>query len=396
MTGTLTAIGALAFAFIVSDLSRSVNAVLASILRNELRISEIELGVMSATFYLAFIISQIPIGIALDRWGPKHVQIVLLPIATTGAFLCGVADGFVSFGVGRLLLGIGLAGSLVAAFKGITIWVNRNNVPRANGIVLALGALGGVLATWPASEVASLFGWRSVYMVTGTMSLISWISVILFVPTSQEQTSNVKPKEIFTAFKLPGFRGFVWPAAFAVGTASAFQGLWMGVWLSDIGKLTQSNVSYVLLIASVTTVLGSLSIGYLATYLSRYGLSVERTLMLGIILFTIIEVLLLKYPASIFLWGAFAFFGTAGMLGFALISSECNSSEAGAAIALYNLMTFIAAFSIQVAFGSLIELFSEFPYLQSFDPINLSLAILISIQIFTFSFFGVKRAGARS
>src|SRR6202047_3804098 len=95
--------------YYLAYLFRTINAVIAAPLATELGLSAGDLGLLTSVYFLTFAAAQIPIGILLDRYGPRRVQRVLVVIAAIGSALFAVSDHFWMLLVGRALIGLGVA-----------------------------------------------------------------------------------------------------------------------------------------------------------------------------------------------------------------------------------------------------------------------------------------------
>jgi len=89
--------------YFLSYLLRNVNAIIAPELARELAVSAADLGLLTAAYLFAFGAFQLPLGILLDRYGPRRVEAALLVVAGTGALLLGEppATAAASTAVGR-------------------------------------------------------------------------------------------------------------------------------------------------------------------------------------------------------------------------------------------------------------------------------------------------------
>src|SRR5215831_20138994 len=76
------------FGYYIAYLFRTINAVMAAPLATELGLGADDLGLLTSVYFLTFAAAQIPIGILLDRFGPRRVQRVLLVIAAVGTRRC--------------------------------------------------------------------------------------------------------------------------------------------------------------------------------------------------------------------------------------------------------------------------------------------------------------------
>ena len=149
--------------YFLSYLFRTVNAVLAPDLVAAFALSAADLGLMTALYFLSFAGMQPALGILLDRHGPRRVQGVLLLFAAAGAALFAAAESRGALFLARTLIGIGVAGCLMAALKATVLWFPKERLPLVNGGILAAGGLGAVVAATPVELMAASAGWRAVF-----------------------------------------------------------------------------------------------------------------------------------------------------------------------------------------------------------------------------------------
>jgi sugar phosphate permease len=85
--------------YYLAFLFRNINATIAGSLTSEFGLTAGDLGLLTSVYYLSFAVAQIPIGILLDRCGPRRVQSLVLIAAALGAALFAVSDHYLSFGL---------------------------------------------------------------------------------------------------------------------------------------------------------------------------------------------------------------------------------------------------------------------------------------------------------
>ena len=115
--------------YFLSYLFRAVNAVVAPDLVEDIGLSASGLGLLTAAYLFAFAAFQLPLGILLDRYGPRRVQTALLLTAAAGAVLFGVAESEDLLIAARAMIGLGFAGGLMASFKAVAIWAPPGRMP---------------------------------------------------------------------------------------------------------------------------------------------------------------------------------------------------------------------------------------------------------------------------
>jgi MFS family permease len=156
-------------------LFRTINALIAAPLALEFGLGAGDLGLLTSVYFLTFAAAQIPVGIVLDRDGPRRIQSALLPAIAAGAALFASSDDFWGLLWGRAIIGVGVAAALTSGLQALIFSFPRDRVPLLNGLMIMLGALGAVTATMPAEHLLSWLGWRG--------SLICWLRRLPPVPS---------------------------------------------------------------------------------------------------------------------------------------------------------------------------------------------------------------------
>ena len=138
-----------ALGYFLTYLLRAVNAVVAPDLVSELGLDAAELGLLTAAYLGAFAIFQLPLGVLLDRYGPRRVQAALVAVAGAGCVLFAIGSNGLTLTVARAMIGMGFAGGLMSGFKAVVLWVPEPRRALANAFVMSFGALGLLTATAP-------------------------------------------------------------------------------------------------------------------------------------------------------------------------------------------------------------------------------------------------------
>ena len=154
-----------ALAYLMSYLLRAVNAVVAPELVKEFSLGPGELGLLTAAYLLAFSAFQLPLGVLLDRFGPRRVQSALLLLSAAGCAVFALAPGFNVLFLARALIGLGFSAGLMASYKASSLWVPLERRSLANAAIMSMGALGLVVATEPTALLTAAIGWRHVFLL---------------------------------------------------------------------------------------------------------------------------------------------------------------------------------------------------------------------------------------
>jgi MFS family permease len=351
--------------YFLSYLYRVVNAIIAPDLIADTGIGPSDLGMLTSIYFITFASFQLPLGVLLDRFGPRKVEAVLLLFAALGAFTFAAAEGLAGLVAGRAFIGIGVSACLMAAFKAYTLWFPKEKWPLINGLQMAAGGLGALAATAPVEAALQITDWRGVFTGLALLTLVAAVAVFAIVPEKRSVGGNRESlhdqllgiKEIFTS------RMFWRTAPLTTASQAAFmaiQGLWAGPWLNHIGQLSRSEVAGVLSWVAVAMVAGFILLGSLAERLSRKGVAVATTAVIGMTLFMAVQLLLLLNPAgwTLPLWLAFGFLGTSGVIAYSALSQTFPVHLSGRVTTALNLLVFIAAFAGQWAIGAIIGFWS--------------------------------------
>ncbi len=351
-----------AVGYFLSYLYRTINAVIASDLTTDLGVGPSSLGLLTATYFIAFASFQLPLGALLDRYGARKVEAILLLFAGSGAFFFGTAQSFTGLLVGRALIGLGVSACLMAAFKAYTTWFSPRIWPMINGFQLASGGLGAIFATVPVERAVQWVGWRGVFLVLSALTFMAAAAIFWGVPENRSQESKPQPvkvaqgfKEVFTSFT---FWRVVPLTTFSQAAFLSIQGLWAGPWLRDVGGLERTAIANLLFWVATAMAVGFMGLGSLGSWLSRRGVSLFTTAVTGIMISMLIQILLITTPVQWMrpIWVLFGFWGTSGILNYAALSQYFPHNLSGRVTTAVNMLVFVVAFFNQWLIGAIIEL----------------------------------------
>src|SRR6185295_3908463 len=168
--------------YFLSFFFRNVNAIISKDLAAEFSLSSADLGLLTSMYLLAFAAIQLPLGVLLDRYGPRRVVAALLCSAAAGAVTFALARDLATLSIGRALIGLGVSAGLMGAIKAFTLWFPLSRLATLNGVYLGVGGLGALSATAPAEAAIEVLGWRGLFGVLGGLSLAAATLVFLVVP----------------------------------------------------------------------------------------------------------------------------------------------------------------------------------------------------------------------
>ena len=347
--------------YFLSYVFRTINALISGPLVSEFGLSAADLGILTAILFLTFGAVQLPLGSWLDRSGPRRVQAALLSIAAIGAAVFACAQDLPGLILGRALIGLGVAGALMAGLKALVIWFPAERIALANGWLIAFGTLGAVTATAPAEMLIASIGWRGLFMLLAAVSAVAALLILRFVPESpapERGEVTASGMNIRAIYRDARFWRLAPLSATTIGSAWALQGLWAGPWLTDVEGLPRQDVVMHLLFMAIALSAFALILGTFGDRLRRRGVPLSATLAFVAKLALLAQLaLVLRWPIPTWLpWIAIAGMGAGTVLSFAILSELFPKSASGRANGALNLLHIGGAFAAQVGIGVVVDL----------------------------------------
>ncbi|MEO5376142.1 MAG: MFS transporter, partial [Alphaproteobacteria bacterium] len=350
--------------YFLSYLFRTVNAVLAPDLVRTFGLDAGDLGVLTAVYFITFAAAQLPLGLLLDRFGPRRVEAALLLFAAAGAWIFAGAETLGGLIIGRALIGFGVSACLMAALKALAEALPRRTLPLANGGVLLAGGLGAVAAAAPVQAVLTVTDWRGLFLPLSGLAIVIAVALMVLVrdaPRSASHQTDGVGDLLRGLGRILSSRWFwrVTPLTMlSQGTFMAVAGLWIGPWLRDVSGLERAEATRHITACSAAMAAGFILFGALAVRLDHRGVPPLVVAGAGMFGFMVVQAaLVLDLPVgSLPTWLSFGLLGSSGVLGYAVLSQGFPSGLAGRTNTALNLFIFVVAFLEQYGFGLIIHL----------------------------------------
>ena len=344
----------------LSTLLRNVNAVLAPDLMGALALTPGELGLLTSAFFFAFALVQLPVGIALDRWGPRRVQLSMMMVGALGALLFARGTGFGQLLVARAVMGLGLGGCFMAAVKAVSTWITPAKLPSVHGYLIAVGGLGAASATMPVRLVLDYTDWRGLFAILAGLTACSGLLIALVYPRDKGPQPKRGPlgQALREVFRAPVFRNTASLVLIPHAVFFGIQGLWIGRWLSDVARFPDDAVAYLLYMGMASVIFGAIAVGMITEWAGRRGIAPLDVAAAGIAVFLVVQAaFVLNYKPSFQLLSVlFTLVGTITGIEYAIIAQSMPRELTGRAATCLNLLIFIGAFVVQAGFGLLVGL----------------------------------------
>ncbi|UWQ99765.1 MFS transporter [Rhodobacteraceae bacterium S2214] len=254
-------IAVLVLAYGLSQFYRAFLAVLAPDLQVDIGAMPDDLAAASGVWFLVFAAMQIPIGVALDRVGPKLTAVVMFALgAGGGAFVFAMAQSPIHVIIAMGLIGLGCAPVLMASYFIFARTYSPAVFATLAGATIGIGSLGNLAGASPMAWAVTTYGWRETMQGLGIVSLL--VAVLIWVTVKNPPTVETEHRgSVFDLLKMPQ----LWPlyALMFVNYAPAagLRGLWAGPYLRDVYGADVSLIGQVTFVMGLAMIAASFAYG---------------------------------------------------------------------------------------------------------------------------------------
>ncbi len=361
----LVVIGPFFFGYFLSYVFRAVNAVVAADLVADAGLSASALGLLTAAYLIGFAGFQIPLGVLLDRFGPRRVQAALFIVAAAGAGLFAAGSGALMLTLARGLIGVGCAGALMAGFKAVADFSPPARRALHNSYIMAAGGLGLLFASTPARMAADALGWRGLFVLLAGLALVAAGLIFTLVPERRVAGGGGEgPLRLLRGmgriFASPAFIAIAPLAALTSGSQIAIQTLWAGPWFTDVAGLDKAAAARMLSLMAAGFLAGTLLNGLVADRLGARGVPLDRIMVGFAAVFMAAQGLAVAGytgPGMALVWFLMPLTGQTGILAYPLLAGIFGPRLAGRCNSALNLGVFLVAFCGQWLIGLSIDAF---------------------------------------
>lgn len=341
----------------LSSLLRNVNAVLAPQLVGALALTPGQLGLLTSAFFFAFALVQLPVGIALDRYGPRKVQLHLMLMAACGALMFAYGHSFAQLVAARAIIGFGLGGCFMSAVKAISTWISPKRLPSVQGYLIAVGGLGAASSTMPVRALLQHTDWRGLFVLLAILSACSGLLIWLVSPKAQPPGGKTPTvRSVLDVYRNPAFRTTISLVLLPHAIFFGIQGLWIGRWLSDVARFSDAAVAYLLYMGMASVIFGAIAVGMITEWAGRRGIRALDVAAIGVALFVLVQAaIVFSYRPSLQLLSVlFTLVGTITGIEYAIVTQSLPRELTGRAATCLNLLIFVGAFLVQAGFGQVV------------------------------------------
>ncbi len=363
------------------------------------------LGNLSAFYFYAYAGLQLPVGMLIDRFGPRLVLAAAAALCAVGSILFSVADGVGSAYLGRFLIGAGSAFTWVGALTLASRWFPARRFALLTGLTIVFGMVGAISGQGPAAALLGGVGWRQVLLGAGAVGFIFAALILLVVrdhPPSSDTDRQRSPesKGIMAGLRVVAGNRQNWVLAFTTGLISApllaFGALWGVPYLMRAYGIGRAEAAFSVSAMLVGMAIGGPAIGWISDRIGRR----RPPLVIGIVVI-LASLLAMFYIPGLPLDAFRALLFVNGLASgcfvvcYAAVRETNARKTAGTALGLVNMATIGSGAAFQPIVGLLLDLgwdgkmqggarlYSPETYQNAFLvlPVSVTAALLLSFFV---------------
>lgn len=378
--GAAAIFAAFAFAYFFSALLRAVTATLAPVFSAELGLGAGDLGLLAGAYFVGFAAMQLPLGGALDRFGPQRTLLCLLALAVLGCVAFARASGLAGLFAARALIGIGVAACLMAPLTCYRRIYSPAAQLRANSWMLMTGSLGMLASTLPVQWLLPTLGWRGLFWALAAALAVAMATIAALVPRDQtlqgadargggapspvpavaatgSATRVAEPGGYALIVRHPLFLRLAPLGFFVYGGLVAVQALWAGPWMTRVSGLSSAQAAQGLFTINLAMLVTFLLWGAVMPRLARHGIGAVRIVAWGVPLPLALLALniALGAQAQAAHWAIWCVSCTFVSVAQPAVGAAFPAGLAGRALSAFNLVIFGGVFAIQWGIGVAID-----------------------------------------
>jgi MFS family permease len=340
--------------------------VIAPDLARDMGLGAAGIGFLASAFFLGFAGAQIPLGVAIDRWGPRLSMTVSMGITVVGLLVFATAPSAEQLVVARILIGCGCASFFMGPLTIYSRWLTPERFSTFAGIHLGLSGLGVLGATAPLAYSTATIGWRASFLIVAGIATL--IGVLVYVVVRDDPPGREQPKSRETLRQ--GFAGLanvvrvrsfvpVFVLQFAsYATFLTVFGLWAGPYLAHVYGYDLDRRGEALLLLAIVHVIASAAWGPADRLFGGYKIPI--TIATSVTVAALIWIVVVGKPSegSLLVWFVvFGFFASSTAVATAHGRSLFPPEYVGRGLTLLNLGTMGGVFIMQAASGTVVGLF---------------------------------------
>lgn len=199
-------------------------------------------GQFSGVYYLGYSLMHLPIGIMLDRFGPKKVMPICMLLTIIGMLPIIFTNHWIYPVIGRVLIGIGSSAAILGTFKIVRMTFSEARFARMLSFSVTIGLIGAIYGGAPVAYMNQIFGFEKVIIIFSVMGLILAACTYFIIPNMPAENSNTMLADITKVLTNKKVMLTCIFAGLMVGPIEGFADVWGPAFFKNIYNL-DNNLS---------------------------------------------------------------------------------------------------------------------------------------------------------
>lgn len=353
-------------AYIVAILQRTTLGVAGVEAADRFAVSAAALSSLAVVQLVVYAAAQIPVGVLIDRIGPRVLLVSGLILMTLGQVVLAIAPDIAIAVLGRILVGVGDAGIFPAVMRLVHSWFSGRSVPQLSQWVGNLGQIGQILSALPFAWLLHSAGWTPAFLTAGSLAALATV-VVIGVIADRPADSLEQPRAsswgqsldlLVSSLKRPGTRLGFWAHFVSQSSGTVFTLMWgFPFMVFGLGIDQRLAASLLLVIVASGVVIGPI-LGILS---ARFPYRRSNLVLLIVALVFSAWSLLLLWPGTpplavlVILLVFLGIGGPGSLIGFDYARTYNPARSLGSANGVVNVGGFLASFVMMFLIGVVID-----------------------------------------
>lgn len=191
-------------------------------------------GQFSGIYYIGYALMHVPIGIMLDRYGPKKIMPICIFLTVIGLLPIIFSSFWLYPIIGRFLIGMGSSAAILGTFKIIRLSFNEQKFTRMLSFAVTIGLIGAIYGGGPVNYMCNIFGYKTVIAIFAWMGIALAIVSYFIIPNIEAQKSISVFADIKEVFSSKKVMLICCLAGLMVGPLEGFADVWGAEFLKQI------------------------------------------------------------------------------------------------------------------------------------------------------------------
>jgi MFS family permease len=310
---------------------------------------------------------QVPVGLLLDRWGPKRLIVIGAFVMSVGQVVLALATGVGVAVLGRVLVGAGDAMTFISVLRLVNSWLPPKRIPLLTQLTGIIGQVGQILSAIPLVALLHGPGWTPAFLSAAALGVIAGVVVLLLVqdsptgPISRHDapTWAIVGADLRRAWAHPGTRLGLWTHFTTQFSGTVFALLWGFPFLVSGEAVSRGTASALL---TVFVLGGMVTAPFLGVLVERHPLRRSWLVLAVVGVNAAMWTVVLAWPGRAPIWLlvllvlSLAIGGPGSLIAFDFARTFNPPNRLGTATGIVNVGGFVASLLTMLMIGVVLDL----------------------------------------